>query len=67
MFTGQTHKRKALEIWRGLIRSEHEFYEKYGYLDIIFDKSADIYILGRKFVADWEYLRWGRGNLCLKN
>jgi hypothetical protein len=43
MFTGQTHKRKALEIWRGLIRSEHEFYEKYGYLDIIFDKSADIY------------------------
>jgi hypothetical protein len=32
-----------LETWRGLIKAGHEFYEKYGYLDVIFDKSADIY------------------------
>jgi len=31
-----------LETWRVLIKAEHEFYGKYGYLDVIFDKSADI-------------------------
>lgn len=40
---GFIHKRNASESWRNLIKEEREFYEKYGYIDVIYHKKNDTY------------------------
>lgn len=37
-------KRNAIERWRELLRAEQAFYDKYGYIDIIYCAETDEYI-----------------------
>lgn len=37
------HKRNASEAWRNLLKEEKVFFEKYGYIDVVYNQKTDTY------------------------